>query len=162
MWRLRLSVLGLAAAIAVGTASPAVADDDFRLEIGPPVAAGGNFKLKNAVVMVRPLACDDPSSVVMTGTAVGIVHGVRQSVPLKLLALATPGVHAVTKQWADGTWIVNLTGRCPARAAIAGAVVPLDAKGAFVRDRSRFFTRAATDADIEASLSAIVKDSSSR
>jgi hypothetical protein len=138
-------------------ALPALAGEDFRLEIGSAVAGGDNFKLKNAVVMVRPLACDDPASVVMSGSAVGIVNNARQSVPLTLLPLRTPGVHAVTKQWPDGTWVLSLTARCAARAATAGALVPLGGKDGFVRDSSRFFTRSATDAEIDASLAALVK-----
>jgi len=156
MLRLRGSLVGLAGTIAIAVASPALAGEDFRLEIGPAVAGGDNFKVKNAVVMVRPLACDDPASVVMTGSAVGIVNGVRQSVSLKLLPLRTPGVHAVTKQWPDGTWVLNLTARCPAREVTAGALVPLGAKDVFIRDKSRFFTHAATEADVDASLTALV------
>jgi hypothetical protein len=156
MLRLRARAVGLAGVITIVAASQALPSEDFRLEIGPAIAGGDNFKLKNAVVMVRPLACDDPASVVMSGSAVGIVNGTKQSVPLKLLALPTPGVHAVTKQWPDGTWVLSLTARCPARSATAGALVPLGGKDGLIRDKLRFFTRAATDADIDASLTALV------
>jgi len=157
MLRLRARLVGLVGLIAMVVAAHAQAGEDFRLEIGSAIAGGDNFKLKNAVLMVRPLACDDPASVVMTGSAVGIVNGARQSVPLKLLSLPTPGVHAVTKQWPDGTWVLSLTARCPARAATASALVPLGGKDSLVRDKSRFFTRAATDADIDASLTDLAK-----
>jgi hypothetical protein len=153
MLRLREHVVVLAGVIGLVTASFVFADGEFRLEIGSAIAGGGNFKLKNALVLVRPLACDDPASVIMTASAVGMVNGARRSVPLKLHALPAPGVHAVTKQWPDGAWVLSVTARCPARAAIAGALVPLGGKNGFFRDRSRFFTRAATDADIEESLS---------
>ena len=162
MRRPQATSVGLAGAIALAVTSQVLAGVVFRLEIGSAIAGGGAFKLKNAVVMIRPLACDDPASVVMTASAEGIVNGARRSVPLKLLPLPTPGVHAVTKQWPDGTWILNVTARCPARDATAAALVPLDRKDQFLRDTSRFLERAATDADINASLTALVKAAPSR
>ena len=65
-------------------AAPAIAGTKFRLEIGPPIAAGTGTpvikQFKNTVVLVvRPRVCDTPSSVQMTGTAEGLVNGVRQS-----------------------------------------------------------------------------------
>jgi hypothetical protein len=124
----------------------------FRLEIGPAVADFGAGKVKNAILLVRPLACDDPASVAITGSAEGMVNGARQSVALKLQRLATPGVHAVLRQWPDGQWVLNLTATCPARKATASVLVPLDGNTAFVRARSQFFDRAATTAETEASL----------
>ena len=147
-------MLVLLASIAL--AGQALAGPTFRLDIGPAVADTSAGKVKNAVMLVRPLACDDPSSVVMTGTAEGIVNGSRQSIPLKLQRLATPGVHAVTRQWTDGQWVISLTATCPARDAIAGAVVPL-AKNMFVRSKSQFFTHAATVAAIEQSLKGVAQ-----
>jgi hypothetical protein len=137
-------------------AGQAIAGVTFRLDIGPPVADTSAGKVKNAVLLVRPLACDDASSVVMTGTAEGIVNGARRSVPLKLQRLATPGVHAVSRQWPDGQWVIALTATCPARDAIASAVVPL-AKNSFVRAKSQFFTHAATVAVIEQSLKVVAQ-----
>jgi len=141
-----LAVLAVAAQAAAGVA--------FRLDIGPAVADTSAGKVKNAVLLVRPLACDDAASVVMTGTAEGIVGGVRQSIPLKLQRLPTPGVHAVSRQWPDGQWVLNLTATCRGRDAVAGAVVPL-AKNRFVRAKAQFFAHAATVAAIEQSLNAV-------
>jgi hypothetical protein len=139
---------------ALALAGQAAAGPNFRLDIGPPVADTSAGKVKNAVLLVRPLACDDAASVVITGTAEGIVNGVRQSVPLKLQRLATPGVHAVSRQWPDGRWVITLTATCPARDATASAVVPL-AKNTFVRAKTQFFTHAATVAAIEQSLKGV-------
>jgi hypothetical protein len=50
-----------------------------------------------------------------------------------------------------------VTARCPARDATAAALVPLDRKDQFLRGTSRFLERAGTDADINASLTALVK-----
>jgi hypothetical protein len=141
-------------AAALVLAGQALAGPHFRLDIGPVVADTSGGKVKNAVVLVRPLACDEAGSIVMSGTAEGIVNGVRHSVPLKLQRLATPGVHAVTRQWPDGQWVLNLTATCPGRNAVASAVVPLTKNG-FVRSKSQFFTHAATVAAIEQSLQGI-------
>ena len=75
MTKLSTPHVGLTVVTAMLVASQAFAGRGFPAGIGSAIAGGGNFKLKNAVVMVRPLACDDPASVVMTGSAVGIVNG---------------------------------------------------------------------------------------
>lgn len=144
---------GLAGLLALAAAS--MASETFRLEIGPAVAGGTGTKLKNAVLMVRPRACDDAASALIQGSAEGIVNGVRRTVPLKLVAMPTPGVHAVTKQWPDGHWVLALTATCPARRATAGLIVPLGGKTGFDRGRARFLTEAPGAAAVEASLSAL-------
>jgi hypothetical protein len=152
-----LTIAAVAASALLTT--PALGGTFFRLEIGPPVAdTSAPGKVKNAVLLVRPLACDDPAAVVITGTAEGFVNGSRRSVPLKLTRLATPGVHAVTRQWPDGRWVVNLTGACPGRAATAAAIVPIAGNTGFVRAKARFFDRATTIADVDASLQAAIAE----
>ena len=145
------------AAIVAGLAmaAPASAGPTFRLEVGSAIAGGTGTKVKNAVVMVRALACDDDRSVRLTGVAEGMVNGERRSIPLNLVALPTPGVYAVTKQWPDGAWIVNLTASCPGRNATASALVPLDGKTGFVRDKTQVFDRAATAREVAVVLRAI-------
>src|SRR5678810_1325942 len=63
----------------------------FRLEIGPPIAAGISKSKdlkktdgKKAVLAVRALVCDDLAHVQISGTAEGLVNGARQSLPLTL------------------------------------------------------------------------------
>src|SRR5688500_18544804 len=88
----------------------AMAGTMFRLEIGLPIAAGSDTKakaVKNAVLVVRPVVCDDVASVQITGTAEGMVNGARQSVTVKLIPV-TPGVYAVQRQWPDGQWVLHL------------------------------------------------------
>jgi hypothetical protein len=131
------------------------AGPSFRLEIGPPVASMGAGKVKNVVLLVRPLACDDPASVVVTATAEGIVAGARQSVTLTLQRLPTPGVHAVARQWPDGRWVLTLTGTCPSRNATASALVPLDATSRFDRGKTQLLDRAATAQDVAVVLRSV-------
>jgi hypothetical protein len=132
-------------------AAQVIAGPSFRLEIGPAVASTGAGKVKDAVLLVRPLACDDAASVVITATAEGIVGGVRQSVVLKLQRLPTPGVHAVSRQWPEGRWVLNLTATCPGRDATAGALVPLLGR-TFIRSKAQSFTHAATATAVESAL----------
>jgi hypothetical protein len=148
---LHRSALGAVAA-GLTMASLASAGLAFRLEVGSAIAGGTGNKVKNAVVMVRALACDDSRSVRVAGVAEGIVNGERRSIPLELVSLPTPGVYAVTRQWPDGAWIVNLSAVCPGRKASAGALVPLDGKSAFVRDKARLFDRAATAQEVASVL----------
>ena len=142
----------LAMAASLTLATQVIAGTIFRLDVGPAVADTSAGKVKNAVLLVRPLACDNAASVVMTGTAEGIVDGARRSVPLKFVRLATPGVHAVQRQWPDGQWVLNLTGTCAGRNATASAIVPLGGKTGFIRAKAQFFPHAATVAAIESSL----------
>jgi hypothetical protein len=136
-------------------AAQVIAGPSFRLEIGPPVASMGAGKVKNAVLLVRPLACDHAASVVVTGTAEGIVAGARQSIALKLQRLPTPGVHAVARQWPEGRWVVTLTGTCPGRNATASALVPLDATSRFDRGKTQLLDRAVTAEDVAVVLRSV-------
>jgi nitrogen fixation protein FixH len=131
---------------------PAIAGTTFRLEIGSNIAGVPALKTKNVVVMARALACDDETSVQMTGTAEGVVNGQRQSLKLELMPMATPGVFAVRKQWSDGTWIVNLTATCPGRKATAGALVALDQNSALLRNKTKLLERAATEREVTSLL----------
>jgi hypothetical protein len=49
----------------------------------------------------------------------------------------------------EGAWVVNLKGTCAN--ANAGAIVPIGPHG-FLRESSKFFQRAASPAEIDASL----------
>ena len=121
------------ALIVLTIAVPAIAGTIFRLEIGPPIAAGTGttvpqFK-KKVVLVVRPRLCDNPAAVQITGTAEGLVNGTRQSLPLTLVAVnAAEGVYAVQQQWPDnGQWVLQLNGSCPSPKAAASTLVPREA-----------------------------------
>ena len=133
----------------------------FRLEIGLPIAAGTDTKVKsvkNAVLVVRPVVCEDVASVQITGTAEGMVNGARQSVTVKLIPV-TPGVYAVQRQWPDGQWVLHLAGTCPASRASASTIVPL-AKTGLIREKTQVLREPATRAQIEASLKDVVRSQS--
>jgi hypothetical protein len=58
----------------------------------------------------------------------------------------------VQRQWDEGQWVVILKGSCGD--AQAGAIIPVGPPG-FVREASRFYTHAPTEAEIDAVLKAI-------
>jgi hypothetical protein len=154
--------MGFAVITLVGAAlaAQAAAATFFRLEVGSPIAAGISSKVKDykkTVLVVRPLVCDDASSVRITGTAEGIVNGQRQSLPLRLIALPTPGVHAVQREWPDGgQWVVHLTGTCPSPKATASTLVPV-AGSAFIREKTQVLREPATRAQLEAVLDDLLR-----
>jgi len=123
----------------------------FRLEVGPSVA-GNSTRVKKAAVVIRSLACD-PATVTMTGTAEGIVNDRRQSMPLTVVPLETPGVYAVPRIWEQGRWVLSVTATCGERKAVAAAVVPLGPAG-LLRDSIQYLERAPDAAAIEVALRA--------
>ena len=145
----RAVALTYACAVLITGASAA----DFSIGIASSVA-GRSLEAKSAAMVARPDGCADPAIARIEGTAEGLVNGVRRSITLKLVPLRdTPGVVAVNKEWpAEGVWVVKLTGTCQDKKA--GVVVPFGPKG-FMRESSKFFSRAANDAEVEASLKAL-------
>jgi hypothetical protein len=146
-----LGALALVAGVSIAGA------ETFRLEVGPPVAAGAQYKTKGALFAARPRGCADPSAVQMTGTAEGLVAGTRQSISLKLVDLAD-GVRVATSQWiVEGTWIVVLKAMCNNPPATAAAIVRVPGFGTFSRDGMQVLDHAATPKEIDAALTAFAK-----
>jgi len=125
--------------------------DGFRFEIGNPVAAQ-DFVAKTAAFAFRTEGCADPAKAQVSATAEGLVRGERRSAEAKIATMRRPGVYAVyqTGEWGnEGRWVVVLKGVCGKETA--GAIVPMGRRD-FVRESAKFFPRAATAAEIEASL----------
>ena len=128
--------------------------EGFTFSVGSPVASQ-DYQAKGAVFVFRTQGCAEPAKPQITGTAEGLVKGVRQSVPLKVTAMTKAGVYAVYQNWrAEGEWVVNLKGTCADTSA--GAIVPIGPKG-FIRESAKFFPRPATDAEIETSLKTLAQ-----
>jgi len=139
-------------------AAPAIAGTMFRLEVGPPIAAGTGTPVtkqlkKNVVFVVRPLVCDNVAAVQIRGTAEGLVNGMRQSIPLSLFPVnEAQGVYAVQQQWSDvGRWVVQLNGTCPSSKASASTLVPMNGP-TFIRAKTLVLTEPATRQQLEALL----------
>jgi hypothetical protein len=80
----------------------------FWVEFGNPTASK-DPRAKNAAVLVRALGCHNPEVATYTGTAEGLVNGVRKSVPLKFVQLDKKGLWAVERDWpSDGKWVLHV------------------------------------------------------
>ena len=53
----------------------------FYLQLGNP-EANPEAKKANAVLVIKATGCHDPATATLTATAVGVVNGKRQSIPL--------------------------------------------------------------------------------
>jgi len=147
----KLVTVAVAAALVATTAA---AGTMFRLEIGPPVAAGTGSKVlktKGKVVLaVRALVCDDMANVQISGTAEGVRNGNRQSLPLDLLEVdKAQAIYAVQYQWPeDGSWVLHLKASCAKPKAEASTLVPMN-KMAFIRERTTVLVEPATKKQVE-------------
>ena len=148
----RTGMLRLAmAACAAGALALA---EGFTFTIGNPVASQ-DFQAKAAAFVFRTDGCAEPAKSQVSGTAEGLVKGVRRSVILKVMATSKPGVYAVYQNWpAEGDWVVSLRGACASESA--GAIVPIGPKG-FVRESAKFLRHPASNAEIETSLRALAQ-----
>jgi hypothetical protein len=150
----RSEIVGSSLLVALMLGTSATAGLLFRLEIGPPSAGSTSSKAVKAVIMVRGLACDDPASIRMAGTAEGFVGGGRRSMRLELVE-TTPGVFGVPRP-PSGQWVLNLTGTCPGRGATASVLVPLGGPSGFLRDKAQFLDAVATPGQVDAALNALI------
>jgi hypothetical protein len=141
--------------IAVCVAGTLACAQDFKFTIGSAVASQ-DFQMKAATFVFRTEGCAEPAKSQIAASAEGMVKGERRSVALKVLSSASkPGVYAVYQSWpAGGDWVVSLKGACAG--ANAGAIVPIGPNG-FVRESTKFLPRAATSAEIDASLKALAQ-----
>lgn len=138
----------------LGTLASTVAcAEEFSLTIGGAVASQ-DFAMKSAAFAIRANGCADPDKPAVTASAEGLVNGERKSIVLRVTTSAkNANVYAIPESWPPaGNWVVNLKGTCGK--ANAGAIVPIGPKG-FLRESAKFFPRAATDAEVEASLKAL-------
>jgi hypothetical protein len=149
MFRFRIALCITLCIASLGMAS------GFAFTIGG-TAATQDFRLKGAAFAFRTEGCADPAKAEISGTAEGMLKGERKSLPLQIVPATKPGVYAVLQGWpADGDWVVNLKGTCAEERA--GAVIPMGPKG-FIRESSKFFSRPATQSEVEKSLKALMEE----
>ena len=83
----------------------------FYLQLGNPDASAEARKA-NAVLTIKATGCHDPATATLTATAVGMVNGKRQSIPLQVTKLSEVGMFALSQQWPkDGKWVIELVAR---------------------------------------------------
>jgi len=160
------TVVTTAAAVALVAAGAAHAGTMFRLEIGPPVAAGTGAKILKegkgkTVLAVRALVCNDLAGVKITGTAEGIRNGARESIPLDLLEVDRgSAIYAVQYQWpSDGSWVLHLRGTCASPKAGASTLVPMN-KASFLREKTDVLVEPATKKQVEDAVTALARSQS--
>jgi len=153
------------ALFSIALSAQALAGTFFRLEIGPPVAAGTDKKVlkngKKVILAVRAVVCDDLANVQISGTAEGVLNGARQSVPLMLTQVdRAAAVYVVSYQWPEnGSWVLHLKGSCSSPKAEASTLVPMN-KGAFIREKTEVLREPATKSQVEAALTALARSQS--
>ena len=82
----------------------------FYLQLGNP-EANPEAKKANAVLVIKATGCHDPATATLTATAVGVVDGKRQSIPLNSRSSPEPGAFALSQQWPkEGKWVIELVG----------------------------------------------------
>jgi len=129
-----------AALAAVMFTIPALAGG-FWITLGNPEASS-EAKAMNAVLTVMPTGCGNPASANVTATAEGIVDGKRLTVPLKVKALASPGLHGIAKQWpAQGKWVLRVVASY--EGSQTSVIVPFEGDTA-LRKSAKFSQGAAT------------------
>lgn len=138
---------------------PVVAGTMFRIEIGPPVAAGTTVKLKGVAVAARAVLCDDPATVRVTATAESLVSGTRRSTPLQIVPVSTPGVFGITvfpiadqsQTRPTGAWLLHVKGTCASPKAEASSLIAMR-DATYVREQVQVLREPATAVQIEAAL----------
>jgi hypothetical protein len=92
-----------------------------------------------------PTGCGNPAEAKLSAVAEGIVNGKRASIPLKVKALTSPGLHAISKQWpAEGKWVIRVVASY--EGSQTSVIVPFEGNVA-VRKSAKFSQGAATSQD---------------
>ena len=67
---------------------------------------------QHAVLTLKLTGCGEPAKAVVDASAIGIVEGHRQTIPVRLISLSEPGAYAVTQQWPDkGRWVLQFVAK---------------------------------------------------
>jgi hypothetical protein len=124
----------------------------LTLEVAQP-KSNPEAMAKNAAVVARITACHRPELTKVTATAEGIVAGKRQSIPLTVTYLPTPGTFAVSHDWPkQGAWAVKMVATNPDYKDYATAVVVPVRDEVFAWAAVKHFYRNPTAEDIDAIL----------
>ncbi len=104
------NVIRTAAPVALFALAGQLLAGGFWLQLGNPEASPEARKA-NAIVTIKATGCHDPATAKVMATAIGVVDGHRQTIPLTLTQLPGPGMFALTQQWPNtGRWVIQLVG----------------------------------------------------
>lgn len=89
----------------------------------------------------------------MSATAEGVLDGVRQSIPLKVISLSAAGTFAVTHDWPErGSWAIKLVATNPEYKDYAtGIVVPVQNESVQLSAAKHYF-HAPTNAEVSLAI----------
>ena len=83
----------------------------FYLQLGNPDASPEARKA-GAVVTIKALGCGEPAKATLKATAIRLVNGKHEEIPLSLQKLSEPGMFALTQQWPkEGRWVIHVEGQ---------------------------------------------------
>ena len=115
---------------------------------------------RGAFLVVHTFHYNRPTPGTLTGTAEGIVNGVRRSIPLSFDSTARPGDFVLRNQWGNaGRWVLVITVALGNADNLAQAVVQIAPDGSVTgvqvptrQERDVAIPRRVTDAEIAAAL----------
>jgi hypothetical protein len=121
----------------------------FWLQMGTPEASP-DAKSKNAVLVVKATGCHDPATAQVSGVAIRMVDGRKQSTPLRLVALKEPGTFAVLRDWpADAAVTLEFIGR---NAGISTSMLVKTRGESVEKASAKFYPHEPTPEEEQASL----------
>lgn len=146
--------LAAAALLSAALASPALAGPPW-ISIELP-ANPLNATTRGMYLLVRSYHHADATAMPVTGTATGMVDGVRRQLPLTFERTNIPGVVGLKQTWPGGTWVlaINVAGdegptalvSIAADGQVHGVQVPTQTKGGHT------YGRKVTQHDIDTAL----------
>jgi hypothetical protein len=135
----------------------------FAVSVEQPKASSDPL-MKDAVLVVRTLGCNEPSEARLSAVAEGLVDGKRDSRTL-LLREVDKGVYAVHRQWpSKGSWVLAITGLYNGHTS--SALVELGANGSVITTTGnsgravlpvRHERRLFTEEEIELALASVAR-----
>jgi hypothetical protein len=122
------------------------------LQVGNP-GSDPEALQNHAALVARVTACHSPAKTTVSATAEGVVNGIRQSIPLKVIALSTAGSFAVAHEWPEqGNWVIKMVATNPEYKDYATSVVVPVRGDAVQLGSAKHYYRVPTDAELALAL----------
>lgn len=122
------------------------------LQVGDP-AVNPEAIRAGAVLVARVTACHSPEKTTLTATAEGTLNGARTSVPLKVIALSSPGTFAIEHAWpTQGKWAVKIVATNPDYKNYATSVVVPIQSDSLQLDSVRHYFHAPTETELSSAI----------
>ncbi|MGA7414511.1 MAG: hypothetical protein WBW33_28840 [Bryobacteraceae bacterium] len=74
--------------------------------------ANAEARAHNAVLTLKLAGCHEPQKAMLTGRAIGVIDGRKQTIPLQIDVLSESGTYALTHQWPEkGRWVLEFVAK---------------------------------------------------